>query len=97
MADEKGDVVASLPQRVERHRRPSDAMVEIRAEGPLADHVGQVAVGGGYQAELALPEAVGGHRPDGLLQDTQELCPQRGFELTQLVEEERWSGLFAGA
>src|SRR5690606_21496419 len=68
----------------------AEAVVEVRAEAPLLDHARQALVGGGDDARLEVPLAVGADGAEApLLEGAQQLRLRLGREVADLVDEER--------
>ena len=89
---EQRDVLAALAQR--RQRRPADhvePVVQVLAEAPRLDLVGEVAVGRGDDARTSTRRASSCRRPAdlALLQHAQQLGLQLERQLADLVEEQR--------
>jgi hypothetical protein len=86
---EPRDVVGALAQRRHHRAHHGEAVVQVLAEGPLLDHVLEVAVGGGHHADVDPGRARVADAPHlALLQHAEELRLQLERELADLVEEE---------
>ena len=86
---QRGDVLAPLAERW--HHDPDDVepIEEVVAEHPLADHLHEIAVGGGQHAHVG-GESLRRPQPSELaaLQHAQELDLERGRHLADLVQEQ---------
>ena len=78
-----------LAQRRQADGEDGEAMIEVFAQPPLGHLLGEVAVGGGHQADIDL-DGAGAADPleAALLEHPEELGLERGVELGDLVEEQ---------
>ena len=84
------DVLAALAQRRQDDRDDVDAVVEVFAEPPLGDRLGQVLVGRGDDADVGLQLLEPADAPEPpLLQHAQQLDLHHRAHLADLVEEDR--------
>ena len=84
------DVRAAVAQRRQRDGDDVDAIVEVLAKASLGDFLGQVAIGGGDQADVDPDRLVAADAAQlALLQDAQKLGLQADVEVGDLVEKER--------
>jgi hypothetical protein len=87
---EQRNVFAPLTERRQRHRDDVQAVKEVLAERPLLDHLAQVHVARGDDADVESHRARFADTLDlALLQRAQQLGLQRQRHRRQLVDEER--------
>ena len=89
MVGQGGDILRSLAKRREVNRDHIEAVVEVLAEGALADHRFEVAVGGSDHAHIHADRL----RPSNtlelaLLKHAQELHLHRQADIADLIEQE---------
>jgi hypothetical protein len=88
--DDQVEVVATVAERGEVHRDDREAEVEVRAELAFGNHLLEVAVGRGDDADVDRRVGVGTDRAhDALFEDAEELGLRREGQVTDLVEEQR--------
>src|SRR5260370_277702 len=90
MTHQRLDVLGSLPQRRDLDREDVQAVVEVVAEPLLLDHLDEVAVRRGDQADVDLDRPGAAEALERLLlEDLEELRLELERDLAYLVEEER--------
>ena len=93
MLDQRRDLLAPFAQR--RHRQAHDvqAVEEVLAEPPLVDHLLEVGVGRGDDADVDVDRPRLAERVDlARLEEAQQLGLHVERDLADLVEEERAAG-----
>jgi hypothetical protein len=86
--DEGGDVVAAVAERRDVERDDVETVEEVCAEAAGGDVLGEVAVGGGDDADVGLAVACGADAAEAtLFEEAQELDLRLRGHLADLVEE----------
>ena len=89
-ADQDAEIGASLGERRDRDPEPGEAREQIVAERLLGDHVVEIAVGRGDDAEVERDRSGATDRHDLALLEHAELRRLRGpRQVADLVEEQR--------
>ena len=90
MTNQDGNVAGALAERRREDGEDLEPVVEIAAELLLGDHLGEIAVGGGDEADIDGDGPVAAETLDlFLLQGAQELGLQVERNLADFVEKER--------
>ena len=89
MGRQQRDILGPLVQRRQVNLDHVQAVVQILAELPLLDHLGQRAVGGSDHAHVYLDRFRATHSLEGaLLQDAEQLGLHRRWHVADLIEED---------
>ena len=90
MADEQRDVLAPFPQGGQEDRDDVQAVVQVFPESALADHLHEIRVGGGDDADVDTDRPVVSDALElAFLQHPQQLRLQGGAHGADLVEKQR--------
>jgi hypothetical protein len=88
--DQRRNVFAAFPERRDLDRDDVQAIEEIVLEPAVGDHLAQVAIGGGDDADVDALRPLGAERLElPLLQHPQQLGLQRRAHRRDLVEKDR--------
>ena len=86
---QRRNISRALPQGRDAEGHDVQAVIEIRAKGPALHFGGEIAIGGGHQADIELPRACASHALElALLQDAQEFGLQLRSELADFIEKD---------
>ena len=88
MIDQRGDVFFALAQRRQTNVDDVQPEIKVAAKGAFFHFLGQIAIGGGDDAEIRAPGDQRSHRTEFLfLQDPQQLGLQVQGQLADFVEK----------
>ena len=88
MIHQHGDIIAAITQRWHIELHYVEPEKQVQTKRAMFNHLAQVTVGGGQNANIDGDGADGADRGNGgLLEKTEQACLVGGFEFTNLVEK----------